>query len=324
MLDKSEIFWKGNEAQAIIGSQKLVTSEKPYKLVWYDDFEGDSVDLSKWSGNGSGCGDASMVCTDRKGYWDVADSVGTITMTKSKEPDENGKQILNGYSFVTTNTMNFQYGFLEMRAKVPFFGKGEFPAFWLLSSQAQLARRKPDYKAKPFRIEVDIFENFSSTGRVVPNLHKYENKEGGLHCQLSGIDQGASVSGTRAYTFPEGIDPNDWHNYGMLWTDKFMSFSVDGKFYYTYDLSEDFGDISGMSGFHQPVGIIISNQVFSERYCNDNPWGKKYGPASDEIFPLKYRVDYVRLYQREDIGELLLGNEEDFKTVFNPGDGRLY
>lgn len=292
-------IWNGKESQAnIAGANIPVDDSAEYKLVWNDEFELDRLDLRKWSSDGSGCwsGDYKFCLTGE--LWRFENSVGTLIMEKFDKPDENGKLYWDAGSFITNDTMNFAHGYLEMRAKVPFLGKGEFPAFWLLSHNAVLARRDPSYKNPDYKIEIDIFENFSSKNGLVPNIHKYENVPEGRHCQLSGIDQGASKNGTRTFRFPDNIDPNDWHTYGFLWTENLMSFSVDGEFYYTYDLRKNFGPFGGTEGFHQPVGIIISNQIFSEGWTKVSDWAASIGAAKEEIFPLEYSVDYVRLYQK--------------------------
>lgn len=318
-------IWKGKEQDANIGGLSLPVSDQAYRLVWNDEFDGDWIDRTKWCADGSGCWNADYKYTNDKEHWNVSNSVATLTMTKFDEPDENGKLYLDALSLVTDDTMNFQYGYLEMRAKVPFFGKGEFPAFWLLSSKASLARQEKDFKVPSFRIEIGVFENFSSKNQLVPNLHKYENvPEKMRHSQLSGIDQGASKNGTRTFRFDEGVNPNDWHTYGMLWTENILSFSIDGDFYYTYDLSKPFGYDDNTDGFHQPVGIIISNQIFSAGWCKENEWAASLGPADDSIFPLKYSIDYVRLYQRENYGKLFV-NDKNKSSDFTPKtDKRKY
>lgn len=319
-----EKIWCGKESNANIAGLNIPTDDSAeYKLVWNDEFDKDCLDLKKWSANTCGTWNEDHAYTYESPYWRFKDSVATLSMTKFEKENEKGKLYLDAYSFVTSDTMNFQYGYIEMRAKVPFFGKGEFPAFWLLSSQAVLARRQSDYNIRKNRIEIDIFENFGSKRTIVPNLHKYENIPNGWHSQLSGIDHGASVSGTKSYKFPENAEPNDWHTYGMLWTENLISFSVDGEFYYTYDLSQNFGKIEDTDCFHQPVAVIISNQIFSENWCKINDFAKANGPAAPEIFPLDYSVDYVRLYQKAS-GILLTQERENRTSPFAEDDHRRY
>ena len=63
--------------------------------------------------------------------------------------------------------MSFRYGYLEMRARVPY-SKGAWPSFWLLSGGALGANPNDAY-----RVEVDIFEVFSSCDTATPNIHKW-------------------------------------------------------------------------------------------------------------------------------------------------------
>ena len=162
-------------------------------------------------------------------------------------------------------------------------------------------------------VEIDVFENFSSKNQIVPNLHKYENADKGRHVQLSGVDQGASINGTRTFSFESQEEAQKWHTYGFLWTEEIMSFSVDGQFYYTYNLNDNFGDFGTMAGFHQPLGIIISNQIFSEGWCKFSEWAASLGPPPDEIFPLEYKVDYVRLYQKAN-GQIFINDVPDMSN----------
>ena len=307
--------WTGKESLAKIGNIDFPADDNAeYKLVWNDEFDKDSLDLTKWSGNTQGCPNADYAYTSDLEHWRFKNSVATLSMTKFDKPDLNGKLYLDGYSFVTHDKMNFQYGYLEMRAKIPFFGKGEFPAFWLVSGHSSVARNAADFKKRDCEVEIDIFENFSSKNQVVPNLHKYENTEIRRHVQLSGIDQGASVNGTRTFSFESMEEARKWHTYGFLWTKDIMSFSVDGEFYYSYNLNKNFGDFGSMAGFHQPLGIIISNQIFSAGWCEVSEWAASLGPPPDEIFPLEYKVDYVRLYQKEG-SMIFINNNPDLSKL---------
>lgn len=103
-----------------------------------------------------------------------------------------------------------------------------------------------------------------------------------------------------------------------------MSFSVDGDFYYTYNLNENFSSIEGMEGFHQPVGIVITNGIFSEGWCKVDSWAATKGPAKEEIFPLDYHVDYVRLYQKKEDSILLIGEKTNPTSPMASDDGKRW
>ena len=253
----------------------------------------------------------------------------------------------------TADTMNFMYGYLEMRAMVPAFAKGEWTSFWATSGKAQLFQQayfdKFGVRAteQNYGIEVDFFEIFSSKGNVVPNLHKWYRtgtpwgdyyKARNVDCrdQLSGVTGGvgSEYSADRTYTGSAAATiATQYHTHGFLWTKDIMAFSVDGVFYYAYNLHQDYGTFayydsngvakadsgtngvrSGMAGFGlgnddngNPItnnealslAIILNDQLFSEAYGTVGTWGSLPCVSTASLFPMIYTVDYMRLYQIE-------------------------
>ncbi len=170
---------------------------------------------------------------------------------------------------------------------------------WMLENN-----RRPHYF-----VEVDILEVFSSARTLYCNLHKWyfsyseHYLENGPANSMINDSTGANANGTsgRTYTFSSGEVARQSHRYGYLWTNEFMAFSIDGDYYYAYDLKDEFGR-GGMEDYTQPQFLIINNQFYTELYFeNRNSDGTA---IKDEILPLKYNVDYVRLYQLPDYGGL--------------------
>ena len=333
----------GSAAALLTGT---VGEKKNYRLVWNDEFDGEKIDYEKWSG----C--ANMGLKNVKLTFDE-DTVrledGKLIMT-TDVIDKEKRQYISNYSVSTHDTMNYSGGYLEMRAKVPMKGMGEWPSYWAISTDSEIFLKKymseHDGNVPPtgYSVEVDMFEVFSSKDTVIPNLHKmfylgyhkmgistgkYFDKNGNPmpdRVQLSGIDVGASESGTRGYTF-EATDTmtanenaNDWHTYGFLWNRDLMAFSVDGVFYYAYSM-RDTGENNnfnptyydkdgnprrfGMDGFeyeNMALSLILNNMLFPENGIF--PWAKEVDKKNDDIlFPLRYEVDYMRLYQTD--GDML-------------------
>ncbi len=305
------LTWEDDgSAAALDKKHNIPTKTGVYNLVWNDEFDDiwntGKVNKNKWE--------------TTKRYMDPGDTKyledesvlkvenGTATMITDVISADSRVNPVSGCRYkmstlTTGGTMNFLYGYLEMKAAIPFIGKGEWPSFWATSGSCSLA---PRTSKASYSVEVDFFEQFSSTTQVVPNLHKW----GGVHNQLSGIDQGAAVSKTRAYTFSSNAEAKKMHTYGFLWSEHIMSFSVDGEFYYSYGLADihDFGEKSGMDGFRElALDIILNNQIFSEAYGSSNEWGAQYTKKlSDSMFPYHYTVDYMRLYQIDNYGGLWL------------------
>ncbi len=287
------------------GSVNVPLTWGEYKLVWNDEFDGDELDLDKWVGQAN-MRMSDIVLTMDKGVVDVTDGKLVLTSHILDRTDEKARYLSN-YSITSCDTMNFRYGYMEIRAKVPHYGKGEWPSWWFLDGPLGrddwAASHKDVPEDKLYGVEVDGFEIFSHRTHVIPNLHKWYK---GGHVQLSGIDAGASKSGTRAYLFDSQEDANDWHTYGFLWTPEEMAFSVDGDFYYRYDLSKDFGSSQlGMQCYDRPLYVLFNNMLFSEGYSPKGSWGYDKRITDEDLFPLYYVIDYCRLYQSEDNGSLL-------------------
>ena len=329
--------------------------QKKYRLVWNDEFDGERIDYEKWSGCANmGLKNVHLSFDDDT----VRVEDGKLIMTTDVIDRENRKYISN-YSVSTHDTMNYSGGYLEMRAKVPMRGMGEWPSYWAISTDSEIFLKKymaeHDGQVPPtgYSVEVDMFEVFSSKDTVIPNLHKmfylgyhemgistgkYFDKNGNPmpdRVQLSGIDVGASESGTRGYTFESTEVANDWHTYGFLWNRDLMAFSVDGVFYYAYsmhdtDKNESFNPTYydkdgnprrfGMDGFeyqNMALSLILNNMLFPENGIF--PWAQEIDKKNDDLlFPIKYEVDYMRLYQTE--GDMLytpntIGNGQKYFSV---------
>lgn len=99
-------------------------------LVWSDEFNGNSVDRSKWNfdigGNGWGNNELEYY-TDRS--QNAYTSGGNLVIQALRE-DYGGRPYTSA-RMKTQGKYSVKYGKFEMRAKLPY-GHGIWPAFWLL------------------------------------------------------------------------------------------------------------------------------------------------------------------------------------------------
>lgn len=259
------------------------------RLTWHDEFDGDTLN------------DA---------YWQLYDRMWAknrvITTTDPRNFTlENGEAVMRTYredghytshkSLTTFDRMSFRYGYLEIRAMVPF-SRGAFPAFWL---QSAWQHRSVDYMT-----EVDVFEVYKA-GYVESTLHKWY-----LSDPVKGPHTRHDWNTPLPYTFPEAqwdTLSHEYHLWGFLWTPETIAITVDGKIVATYDITEagDFqeglrtgDDQTGMGGFQDPMIINFTNWVGSG--FRDKTW--VVGDGTE--LPLTFRVDWIRLYQSPDQGEL--------------------
>ena len=257
-----------------------------YKLAWSDEFEGTTVDTDKW------CFKPLMAAQEHlKLYSDeraVQQKDGYMNLIAGRIDDEN---YWTNTALTTADTMVFKYGYVEMRAKVPF-GKPAFPSFWMQSSMYEAA--DPYVMA-----EVDMFEHFAQHGDdyLQTGCHKWYRDGSGEHYV------GPQIG---SYRFGSEAVAEDWHTYGMLWTPSALYFMIDGSVYHTIDITDngDFGERNdGMGAFHDYAHLIFNN------YVNTNKGGStdnnEFNATPDDEFPITYTIDYVRIYQLPGQGGIL-------------------
>jgi len=173
-----------------------------YKLVWSDDFNGNSLDTTKWGYRATG---------SKRQFG--------IVYKENSKPDGKGHLIIEVSHVDTTyrigqvgtqGKFSQQYGYFECRAKMNN-QLGPHVAFWLQSPTIQVEQNDP-YK---FGTEIDIFEYHTNEGKefVYHNLH------------WSGYGEHHQHAGTKVKV--ENLDQG-YHTFGLEWTSDEYIFYVDG------------------------------------------------------------------------------------------------
>ena len=274
-------------------AQERVPPTYGRRLVWSDEFKGSSLDQSKWKFHAT-MNSTDCVYTNDSRTARVEGGCLHLLVVPSGDPKK-PQMLPRGVS--TRDRMAFRYGYLEMRAKIPF-RHGAWPSFWMTA--------QPKMQKAAWMSEVDIFEVFSSSNAVVANLHKWA--PGRRHYMLPG----GEGSLRRAYVFKDCAKLNsEVHVYGFEWTPEEMSFYVDGEKYTTFPIDEahDYcpNEKLGMAGHHDFHNIHINNEIFTpgHGWC---PKEKRI--TADDALPIDYWVDWIRLYQKDGEAIRLMEREE--------------
>ena len=164
----------------------------------------------------------------------------------------------------TQNKYSFTYGKVEMKAKLPQ-GQGIWPAFWMLGDNITTI-------GWPNSGEVDIME---FVGKTPTNVY------GTLHGP--GYSGGTGI-GT-SYTYPAGF-VNDFHTYAIEWEPNVVRWYFDGTLFQTRTIE----DLSGKQWVFDHNYFLLLNLAVGGEWPG--------GPDATTVFPQKYTVDYVRVYQR--------------------------
>lgn len=263
-----------------------------YSLVWNDEFKGRTIDNAKWRTN-----QPRMTAYDGVGNFNegTVRSVGNgrLLMTAYKNPDTanyNGKTYLTTNSITTENRMSFKYGYLEVKAKVPYKA-GCWPSLWLRSPNAA----QTDSTGKDgYNMEVDIIEPFGYTDKNGITIHETNKSDEKDHCQ--------AAVGKYKFKNAENL-ANEYHTYGFLWTSDEMKFYIDGECFAAY--TKDTLARMGYKGdFDDTVNILFDNQLITSSSPVANEEKTNTIENNEVSLPAEYSVEYVRLYQKQ--GDVLV------------------
>jgi beta-glucanase (GH16 family) len=262
-----------------------------WKLVWSDEFEKAGLpDPAKWDyetgfvrndekqfytaarKENARVEDGFLVIEARKERWkNPAFEADAKAKTKAKAPDRGrrGPEFADytSASLTTRGKAAWTHGKIEVRAKLPS-GRGTWPAIWTLGTNIREV-------GWPACGEIDIMEFVGyDPGVIHANIHtrKYN------HMIKTGKGDKIAV--------PDASEA--FHVYAVEWDSEKMEFSVDGKKYFTYR-----NEKSGFDAWpYDKDQYLILNLAIG------GAWGGQKG-IDDSAFPQLYRIDWVRVYQKE-------------------------
>lgn len=286
---------------------KVDSAAKPggYELVWNDEFDGAALDDTKWSTTTRMSNTNELAQTDIGNVRKVQNGNLNLTAMENTWYNPSGtafeqhKYMTTG-SVTTENKMSYQYGYLEIRAKVPY-KEGCWPSFWLRSHNATGAQENAKYQ-----VEVDVFEVFGNKTSLASNLHQ-QNYNGSSY-----MTDASAINSTEVHTFDNAANlSNEYHIYAFEWEPDRMAIYVDGVLNVEWKLDVislwRYGLKANNSGFDTTLNILFNNHLFTA--------SSEYAPSSDntienhpENLPAEFDIDYVRLYQKNDgLSKLIIG-----------------
>ena len=260
MLEKGSLTDADSKTGTYSATVAGYDSSSYYTLKWGDDFDGDSLDLTKWSFPTDAREDGNMLNDDSTVY--LRDE--KIVMLGGQRNDGT---YYHCSGIQSVNNMSFNFGYLEMRAKIPD-GKGVYTSFW----------------SNGGGLEIDIFESLGMAKTQRANIHYWKSEADGGHTSLDTGLYGEGVNKIdgkdRQYVVKKGLLSDQFRTIGLYWTPEEITFIYDGEVYYTQPSDEYHFD----KYQHILAGFNIG-------------WPNRTPPAEDLQFPLEYHIDYIRLFQ---------------------------
>lgn len=250
-----------------------------WTLAWSDEFNGSTIDTSKWGfdigrgpdNNGWGNNEIEYYTNDER---NVKLENGSLVITAVKDEINTVAGALYTSSRLVTKGKHAQkYGKIEVRAKTPE-GTGLWPAIWMLPEDNK-------YGTWAASGEIDIMENM---GRL-PNT-----VSGTLHY---GEQYPKNTHSGKSYIFPNNGKVTDYHVYSVEWEPGEFRWYVDGNLYQTqndwYSKNSNQGaNYAYPAPFDQAFHLVLNLALGGDFDGNLLP--------ADSLFPAKMEVDYVRMY----------------------------
>jgi beta-glucanase (GH16 family) len=259
-----------------------------WKLVWSDEFDHPGLpDSSHWTyeygflrnderqfytrerGENARVENGMLVIEARKERYPIG---APEAAPKSGSRRKRQSQSTGGFADYTSASLTthgkaaWTYGRIEVRAKLPA-GRGTWPAIWLLGTNIHQA-------GWPACGEIDIMEHVGfDPGMIHANIHtaKYNHVR-----KTNKGDQIKIADASQAF-----------HVYAVEWDAQKIDFFVDSHQYFSYK-NESTG--SAAWPYDKPEYLIINLAI-------GGGWGGQKG-IDESIFPQRYYIDYVRVYQR--------------------------
>ena len=166
-------------------------------------------------------------------------------------------------SLTSRHLREFTYGKFEMRARIDP-RSGSWPAFWTLGATPGIHW--------PACGEIDIMEFYERT--VLANFgFQLDHKTKWL------------ANRTPLEKFGGDAWAKEFHTWTMVWDKKKIDLLLDGRLMNHFDVA-DADDADQGNPFHRPEYIILNQAI-----------GANGGDPSATAFPIRFEVDWVRVYQ---------------------------
>lgn len=245
-----------------------------YTLIFNDEFDGTELDTEKWlpqyfphaTNSAAGCattytmenGFLNLMISEKTQVYNSGTQMKVSSIqTFEKDLLHPGAGTANVTSVVPYESFATQYGYFEMRAKLPDCKGGGHIAWWMVGTQDD-ARADGSHSTQTG--EIDIMENLFEYPNVFsPKVHAWTD-EG-----LSEFKREVGLDGTYE---------DSYHIYAMNWTPSGITFYVDG---------EEIATTTNSPQYRMCMFIGL--------YTNCD-----WSGMDNEVYPKVFSIDYIRVY----------------------------
>lgn len=253
----SSSLLSGQTIQCVLTSNSTC-QHAPWNMIWNDEFNGTSLDLTKWTPQTGATGWGN---NEWQNYTNSSNNIQFDDGQLHIVARNDGPQGLQYTSarLITKNLFSFKYGRVSGRLQIPT-GQGIWPAFWMLGANI-------DQVSWPACGEIDIMEHINNEAVIYGTTHWSNN--GWTH------NSGSINTAVDGY-----------HDYMVEWDSLKVKFFMDGQFYHEHIISSSNNSVDE---FTKPFFLLLNVAVGGN-------WPGY--PDGTTTFPVSMDVDYVRVWQR--------------------------
>ena len=255
----------------------VADSTNDWKLVWHDEFDTNGPpNPANWNY------ETGFVRNHELQWYQPENAFctnGLLAIEARREHKPNPNFFTNGTNWKTSRQwidytsasitsrklQEFKYGKFEMRARIDT-PPGSWPAFWTLGATPGIGW--------PACGEVDIMEYYRNM--VLANVAYSANGRAVWASSRKSPDE----LGGAAW-------PQEFHIWTMEWNTNKIDLLLDGRLMNHFDLATADKSDRG-NPFHSPMYFILNQAI----------GGDSGGDPSQTKFPVRYEIDWVRVYQR--------------------------
>ena len=315
---KSHLKWKAFHAVAAAGlfacaahASASVTSPAIGQLLWSEEFNGPSLDASRWTAtDGNGCQinlcgygnqELEYYSPNNVSIADVPFEPGTRALAIRAQNQTVGSNVFTSGKIDTHNKVQVQYGMIEIRMSTPNIVTGLWPAAWMLGTSLQTWPRNG---------EIDIMEmGHKASVRAAAGSPSANNFVGS---NVITWQQAACVPGNESCAASTAWQTKNWYvpttslanrfvTYRLYWTESEMRFTTvdNGVERNMYDAPLPVNSTALQAPFY-----LLLNLAVGGNFTDAATPGQVTAPLPGTMY-----VDYIRVYQLDGKGSVKLGNQ---------------
>lgn len=234
-----------------------------WKIVFEDDFNGSTLNTSKWISQLPWTRDYKGDAYMRDQNVTVNNGILTIT---AKAENYSGHEFTSGAISTGYSKFRFKYGYAEARMKMPA-ARGSWSNFWMLSDGWP-----PEIDVVEYPLD-DVAGDGNQQYRYISNIHYNDNQ-------------------SNMATHWVGYLPGGFHTYALDWRPWYVAYYFDNGYVRSlndFQPSNDFGSMYLIFDYY--VGGEWGGQVW--QHPDPATWPN---PATSNAG--KFQIDWVRVWQR--------------------------